>query len=99
MMLTHETNRAKWDQEKSYLISAKEDAVSELKSIQKKYENQVKECERLKEKNKLNNWKQNKERVGAYGNPMMAKMNEGLMSRLNLGGAGAGLNRQGNELA
>jgi len=32
-MLTHETNRAKWDQEKSYLISAKEDANSELKSI------------------------------------------------------------------
>jgi hypothetical protein len=53
----------------------------------------------LKEKNKMNNWKQNKERVGAYGNPILSKMGEGLTSRFNLGGAGGGLNRQGNELA
>jgi hypothetical protein len=33
LILAHETNRAKWDQEKSYLLSAKEDAISELKSI------------------------------------------------------------------
>lgn len=32
LILTHETNRAKWDQEKSFLISAKEDAISELKN-------------------------------------------------------------------
>lgn len=39
LILSHETNRAKWDQEKSYLLSAKEDAISELKSMQRKYEN------------------------------------------------------------
>lgn len=33
LILSHETNRAKWDQEKSYLLSAKEDAISELKNI------------------------------------------------------------------
>lgn len=33
LILSHETNRAKWDQEKSYLLSAKEDAISELKGI------------------------------------------------------------------
>jgi len=33
LILSHETNRAKWDQEKSYLLSAKEDAISELKSL------------------------------------------------------------------
>ena len=49
LILSHETNRAKWDQEKSYLLSAKEDAISELKNIQRKYENSVKEIERLKE--------------------------------------------------
>jgi chromosome segregation ATPase len=65
LILSHETNRAKWDQEKSYLISAKEDAISELKNIQKRYENSVKEIERLKEQSKRNNWRmQNKERVG-----------------------------------
>jgi hypothetical protein len=31
------------------LLSAKEDAISELKNIQRKYENSVKENERLKE--------------------------------------------------
>lgn len=49
LKLAHETDRAKWDQEKSYLLSAKEDAISELKNIQRKYENSVKENERLKE--------------------------------------------------
>jgi len=43
LILSHETNRAKWDQEKSYLLSAKEDAISELKSMQRKFENQVAE--------------------------------------------------------
>lgn len=52
LILAHETNRAKWDQEKSYLLSAKEDAISELKSIQRKQENSIKEIERLKEQNK-----------------------------------------------
>lgn len=49
IILSHETNRAKWDQEKSFLVTAKEDAISEAKAIQKKYENSVKEIERLKE--------------------------------------------------
>jgi chromosome segregation ATPase len=103
LMLGHETNRAKWDQEKSYLISAKEDAISELKNIQKRYENSVKEIERLKEQQKRNNWRmQNKERVGgiATNNPLMYKVGEGMLGRLNLGGAGGGLNRQpGNEVS
>lgn len=96
LILSHETNRAKWDQEKSYLISAKEDAISELKNIQKRYENSVKEIERLKEQSKRNNWRmQNKERVGNMqtNNAMMYKVGEGMLSRLNLGGAGGGLNR------
>ena len=57
MILSHETNRAKWDQEKSYLLTAKEDALSELKNIQRKYENSIKEIERLKEKYKKANWR------------------------------------------
>lgn len=95
--MAHETNRAKWDQEKSYLISAKEDAISELKNIQKRYENSVKEIERLKEQQKRNNWRMNnKERVGGVttNNPLLYKVGEGMLGRLNLGGAGAGLNRQ-----
>lgn len=49
MILAHETNRAKWDQEKSFLLSAKEDAIAEQKSIQRKNDNLLKEIERLKE--------------------------------------------------
>jgi hypothetical protein len=49
MILAHETNRAKWDQEKSFLLSAKEDAIAEQKAIQRKSENLLKEIERLKE--------------------------------------------------
>ena len=60
MILAHETNRAKWDQEKSFLLSAKEDAIAEQKSIQRKNENLVKEVERLKEQNKRNQWKYQK---------------------------------------
>jgi hypothetical protein len=101
--LNHETNRAKWEQEKSYLISAKEDAISELKNIQKRYENSVKEIERLKEQQKRSNWRMsNKERVGGIttNNPLMYKVGEGMLGRLNLGGAGAGLNRTpGNEVS
>lgn len=65
LILSHETNRAKWDQEKSYLLTAKEDALSELKNIQRKYENSIKEIERLKEKDKKSNWRmQNNKRIG-----------------------------------
>ena len=65
LILSHETNRAKWDQEKSYLLSAKEDAISELKSMQRKFENQVAEIQRLKEQSKQTKWRMaNKERVG-----------------------------------
>lgn len=98
LILSHETNRAKWDQEKSYLISAKDDAISELKNLQKRYENSVKEIERLKESQKRNNWKMNNEKkVGgiATNNPVMFKVGEGVLGRLNLGGAGGGLNRPG----
>ena len=95
LILTHETNRAKWDQEKSYLISAKEDAISESKNIQKRYENSVKEIERLKEQLKKSNWRQNTNIKG----PMMNKVGEGIMGRLNLGGAGAGLRPGTNDLS
>ena len=74
LILSHETNRAKWDQEKSYLLTAKEDAISETKNLQRKYENSVKEIERLKEQMKRSNWRmQNKERVGGIttNNPLM----------------------------
>jgi hypothetical protein len=93
LILSHETNRAKWDQEKSYLLSAKEDAVSELKNIQRKYENSMKEIVKLKEQSKKNNWRNQKGQVGAMqsNNPMLLKMGEGVLGRLNLGGAGAGL--------
>ena len=64
LILGHETNRAKWDQEKSFLISAKDDAISELKNIQKRYENSVKEIERLKEQQKRNNWRQSQNKAG-----------------------------------
>jgi len=37
--MEHEKNRAKWDQEKSYLVVAKEDAMTDLRNVQKKYEN------------------------------------------------------------
>jgi len=38
-------------------MAGKEDLMQELKSIQRKQENQVKEIERLKEQNKRNNWR------------------------------------------
>ena len=49
LILSHETNRARWDQEKSSLVAAKEDAISELKNIQKRQENSRIEIERLKD--------------------------------------------------
>ena len=103
LILSHETNRAKWDQEKSYLLSAKEDAISELKSMQRKFENQVAEIQRLKEQSKQNKWRMaNKGRVGGLesNNPALLKMGEGVLGRLNLGGAGAGLgNRPAGDLS
>mmetsp|Transcript_11151 Transcript_11151/g.18720 ORF Transcript_11151/g.18720 Transcript_11151/m.18720 type:complete len:244 (-) Transcript_11151:137-868(-) len=98
LILSHETNRAKWDQEKSYLISAKDDAIQEMKNIQRKCENQVKDIERLKEQLKKNNWKNNnKERAGG-NNQMLYKMGEGVLGRLNLG-AGGNLSRPGGGIA
>ena len=38
-------------------MASKEDLMQELKTIQRKQENQVKEIERLKEQNKRNNWR------------------------------------------
>lgn len=83
-------------------MSAKEDAISELKSMQRKYENQVAEIQRLKEQQKQNKWRANKGKVGQMetNNPMLMKMGEGVLGRLNLGGAGAGLgNRPGGDLS
>lgn len=60
-MLSHETNRAKWDQEKSFIQQAKDDAIAEQKAMQRKYENLMKEHERLKEKSRRDqNWRYNK---------------------------------------
>ena len=93
LILSHETNRAKWDQEKSYLLTAKEDALSEMRNIQRKYENQLKEVERLKEKDKKTNWRmQNNKRIGNMetNNPVLFKMGEGMAGKFNLGLGGAG---------
>jgi len=98
MILAHETNRAKWDQEKSFLLSAKEDAIAEQKSIQRKNENLVKEVERLKEQNKRNQWKYQKPaQMGNMqtDNKMLYGVGSSVLNRLNLGGAGAGLSKPG----
>jgi len=94
MILAHETNRAKWDQEKSFLLSAKEDAISEQKSIQRKNDNLLKEIERLKEQNKRNQWKYQKPmQMGKMetDNKMLYGVGSSVLNRLNLGGAGQGL--------
>lgn len=96
MILAHETNRAKWDQEKSFLLSAKEDAISEQKSIQRKNDNLLKEIERLKEQNKRSQWKYNKPmNVGKMetDNKMLYGVGSSVLNRLNLGGAGQGLQK------
>merc|ERR1712054_172868 len=96
MILAHETNRAKWDQEKSFLLSAKEDAMSEQKSLQRKNDNLLKEIERLKEQNKRNQWKYQKPmNVGKMetDNKMLYGVGNSVLNRLNLGGAGQGLSK------
>jgi len=100
LIMSHETNRAKWDQEKSYVLQAKEDAVTEMKTLQRKYENLVKENERIKEQSKRNNpWRYQKPaQVGGLttNNAMLYNVGKETLGRLNLGGAGPGLNRQGD---
>ena len=62
-----------------------------MRNIQRKYENQIKEVERLKEKDKKTNWRmQNNKRIGNMetNNPLLYKLGEGMAGRLNLGGAG-----------
>lgn len=96
LILQHETNRAKWDQEKSFLLSAKEDAIAEQKSIQRKNDNLLKEIERLKEQNKRNTWKYNKPmNMGKMetDNKMLYGVGSSVLNRLNLGGAGQGLQK------
>lgn len=99
LIMSHETNRAKWDQEKSYVLQAKEDAVAEMKTLQRKYENLVKENERIKEQSKRNNpWRYQKPtQVGGVNtnNAMLYNVGKDVLGRLNLGGAGPGLNRAG----
>lgn len=99
LIMSHETNRAKWDQEKSYVLQAKEDAVAEMKTLQRKYENLVKENERIKEQSKRNNpWRYQKPaNVGGMqtNNAMLYNVGKDVLSRLNVGGAGPGLNRAG----
>lgn len=96
MILAHETNRAKWDQEKSFLLSAKEDAIAEQKAIQRKNENLLKEIERLKEQNKRNTWKYQKPMAMGKmetDNKMLYGVGSSVLNRLNLGGAGQGLSK------
>ena len=68
-----------------------------MKTLQRKYENLVKENERIKEQSKRNNpWRYQKaQQVGGMqtNNAMLYKVGNDVMNRLNLGGAGAGLNR------
>ena len=69
--------------------------------MQRKFENQMKDIERLKEKERRNNYKmQNKERIGGLNtnNRMMYQMGEGMLGKFNLGGAGAGL-KAGNDVS
>lgn len=56
--------------------------------MQRKYENQVKEIERLKEQSRKNNWRlQNKEKAsGLSNNKMMSQLGGNMLSKLNLGG-------------
>jgi len=80
-------------------LTAKEDAISELKSIQRKQENSIKEIERLKEQNKRRN-----KQIGGLntdGNAVTYGVGKGLLNRFNLGGGGAGLKTQamGENLA
>jgi hypothetical protein len=78
-------------------MASKEDLMQELKTIQRKQENQVKEIERLKEQNKRNNWRTTQRQVGGMttDNPVTAGVGTGLLSRFNLGGGGAGLGGAG----
>ena len=98
ILMTHETNRAKWEQEKSYIIQAKEDAIAEQRALQRKNENLLKEVERYKEQSKRNNpWRKV---AGAGGNAMAYNIGKDVIGRLNMGGAGQGLSRgPANELA
>lgn len=74
-------------------MASKEDLMQELKTLQRKQENSVKEIERLKEQNKRNNWRTQNRQVGGMNtdNPVTASVGQGLLNRFNLGGGGAGL--------
>jgi hypothetical protein len=100
ILMSHETNRAKWEQEKSYIIQAKEDAIAEQRALQRKNENLLKEVERHKEQSKRNNPWRKVAGAGAGGNAMAYNIGKDVIGRLNMGGAGQGLTsaRPTNEL-
>lgn len=102
ILMTHETNRAKWEQEKSYIVQAKEDAIAEQKALQRKNENLLKEVERYKEQSKRNNPWRKVAGGGGAGNAMAYNIGKDVIGRLNMGGAGQGLSTgrgPANELA
>lgn len=53
-MLAFERERAKWDQEKSYLVSQREDAILEKERFEKKAESLLRETEKLRNDIKSN---------------------------------------------
>lgn len=48
LILNHEKERAKWEHEKSYLLSQKEDAQDHSQRLEKRVENLLRENEKLK---------------------------------------------------
>lgn len=48
LILNHEKEKAKWDHEKSYLMSQKEDAVEHSQRLEKRVENLLRENEKIR---------------------------------------------------
>jgi hypothetical protein len=98
--MTNETNRAKWDQEKSYIVQARDEAITDYKAIQRKYEQLVKDHERLKEANKREkpSWKGLGSRapnlaLGGANQSNNLQAGIATLNKLNLGGPGNGMNQ------
>ena len=68
LILNHEKERAKWDQEKSYLLSQKEDAVDTSQRLEKRVENLLRENEKLRNdiRNNKKNMYQAAQNTGGY---------------------------------
>lgn len=77
--------------------------MAEQKSLQRKNDNLLKEIERLKEQNKRNQWKYQKPMAMGKmetDNKMLYGVGSSVLNRLNLGGAGQGLQKaEGGNVA